>query len=72
MPLDEVVIGKVQSDRRLEVLALLGECQRQTGQTAHVQPRGCVQPLYVAGRNQIKFGMPGIDLLFGGTIPGVL
>src|SRR5271166_6210471 len=54
VPLDEVVIGEVESDRSREVLPFLAESQRKPSETAHVQPSGSVQPLDVAGRNQVK------------------
>ena len=53
MPLYQIVVSEVQRNRSLEVFELFAESQRQTGQTAHVQPRRCVQPFNVACRNKV-------------------
>ena len=72
MPLHEVVIGEVQPNRSHEVLALLAESQCQAGETAHVKPRGSVQPLHVAGGDQVNIGVASHHMLLRGDTPDVL
>jgi hypothetical protein len=63
---DEVVIGKVKANRRNEVLTLLAEGQRQASETAHMETGGSVQPLHVAGRDEVFVPVARIDEFPGG------
>ena len=72
VPFDEVVIGEVKANRRLKVLPLLAESQREPGKPAHVKASGSVQPLDVAGRNQVESGRPATTFFSAETNSGAL
>jgi hypothetical protein len=55
----------VKRNRSFKILAFLAESQREASQAAHMKSGCSVQPLDVAGRNQVRIGPTGNDLLFG-------
>src|SRR5437667_9877674 len=53
MWLYQIVVSEMQCNCRLEVFQFLAEGQCQTGETAHVQPRGCVQSLNITRGHKV-------------------
>lgn len=56
MHLNEIVVGVVKRDRRLEVLHLLGKGVRESGHPAAVHPQGMVLFFNVARGDKIGDG----------------
>src|SRR5260370_16222761 len=63
----EALVPELQPDRRFKAFALFTERIGQTGKPFHVQPRGGIQPLYVARGYQIEVGTPEYRFLFDRT-----
>ena len=47
MRFDEIVIGKVQRNRRFEIVQFLAECERQPSEALAVRPHGQIRSLDV-------------------------
>ena len=52
----EIVIGEVQSKRRIVVLPLFAESIRQPGESANLHSHGEILPFNVAGANLLGVG----------------
>ena len=64
MPFDKVVACEVERNCYLEIFEFLGERQRQTIQTFHLEARRSIHALHVRRANLIDLGIAHHDVLF--------
>src|ERR1017187_1377097 len=65
MRLYEVVVGEMKANGCFEVLSLFAECQSQPSQTTHMKASRGVEPLDIAGGDQIDCRLARNDHLLG-------